>query len=514
MDEPELKKPWQRPFDLSTVWAVLPFGLIGIGFSLMPLKSWDYWWHLAYGRVIDRTHEMPMTADFLYTMAADAPSYVQAWLSQWALYRIHEEVGLHGVLILRDVLAVGAFAVLGYWASQRAKSWPIGAILTLLAAPFGFLCIAARTHLLAWPFFLPLMALAYAVRSRQWGLGWLVAIPMLSFAWANIHGTFMIPTLVSLAFFGAVVGDRWMRPEAFEWRRVWAWGATVLGSGLATLLNPRGYEIYVYLHDLTTNQENRTYITEWFPATPFYPPFYGPLFWILLVGLLGLMARRWREVDLADLFLMLGFSVLAMGQSRGLLWVGLCFPVVAAPYAARFRGVFGQGEAPSGLMQGVNVIVALGLTLTVVALQPWGGENPRAASSQITPTRTEGPLLGLVMNDTPVEAAAWLKANPRDWRIFHDHRYPGYLLYELQDSHPKQMVYVDNRVELPSAEHWRTHDEVSVGRRWRETFARYDVNAVVAAMKTQGGLVAELERAPGWTVKFRNEHYALFVREE
>ena len=509
----ELKKPWQRPFDLSLVWAVLPFGLIGLGFALMPLKSWDYWWHLAYGRVIDRTHEMPMFADFLYTMPADAPSYVQAWLSQWALYRIHEVIGLHGVLILRDVLAVGAFAVLGYWAAQRSKSWPIGAILALLAAPFGFLCIAARTHLLAWPWFLPLIALAYAVRRGGLGLRWLVCIPLLSVLWSNIHGTFMIPTLVCLAFLGASIGDRWMRTHAFEPRRVVAWTATTVGSALGTLVNPRGYEIYLYLQDLTTNQENRTYITEWFPATPFYPEFYGALFYVLLVGLLGLMASRWRSVDLADLFLFIGFSALAMGQSRALLWVGLCFPVVAAPYAARFAGIFGQGEPPSKMMEGVNLTIAVGLCAAVVGLQPWTDHNAAAAQSQITPTRTEAPMAGLLTVDTPVEAAAWLKENGTDWRIFHDHRYPGYLLYVLQDAHPKQMVYVDNRVELPSAEQWRTFDRVGNGDGWRETFERYDVNAVVASTKTQRGLSDALNEAPGWKRPVGNAHYVLFVRE-
>jgi hypothetical protein len=508
-----LKSPWKRPFDLDTVWAVLPFGLIGMGFSLMPLKSWDYWWHLAYGRVIDRTHEMPLFADFLYTMPADAPSYVQAWLSQWALYRIHEIIGLAGVLILRDFLAIGAFALLGYWSARRSGSWAIGAILTLLAAPFGFLCIAARTHLLAWPWFLPLMAVAYGVRTGRLSRYWLASIPALSVLWSNIHGTFMIPTLVCLAFLGASIGDRLVRPTEFSKTKVGSWAATTLFSVLGILLNPRGFEIFLYLQDLTTNQENRTYITEWFPATPFYPPFYGALFWVLLVGLIALMAKEWRKVDLADLFLFAGFSLLAIGQSRALLWVGLCFPVVAAPYAAQFRVIFGQGGPTSKAMQAVNALIAAGLIIGVVGMQPWSGENVRAAETQISPTRRSSPLLGLVMDDTPVEAVQWLKAHKQEWRVFHDHRYPGYILYELQDAFPKQMVYVDNRVELPSAKDWRTFDAVSNGQGWSETFARYDVNAVVAAMKTQSKLVKALEGSSEWSQKFRNEHYVLFVRE-
>ena len=78
----EFFKPFLPPYDLKLVWALVPFALLGISLGMMPLRSWDYWWHISFGRVIASTGEMPLFNHFLYTLPADTPSYVQAWLSQ------------------------------------------------------------------------------------------------------------------------------------------------------------------------------------------------------------------------------------------------------------------------------------------------------------------------------------------------------------------------------------------------------------------------------------------------
>lgn len=512
----KLRDVFRPPFDLSIVWLLLPFALIGAGLALLPLRSWDYWWHIAFGRVISATHEMPLYNHFLYTLPADAPSYVQAWLSQWALYELHERLGLHGILILRNTVGAIAFTVLGMWAAKRSDSAALGGILGCIGAVFGFFCVAARTHLLAWPLYLVVLPIAYSVRKRRWPLMALALLPLISVGWANLHGTFLVPTLVGLAFTGAEVADRLFGRSPYgehETKRLLAWAGATAASFGATLLNPRGVEIYLYLIDLPTNPENLATVTEWFPTTPMFPPFYGAFFWILFVVLLGLMARKRDEIDFADLFILVGFSLLAIRHSRALLWFGLSFPIVAAPYVRDFAGLFGQSdEDPSRASQAINVTMAAGLLLLPVLLQPWNPEDPLAASVQPVPTRVDPPLRGLVPADTPVEPAMMLRELDGP-RIFHDYRYPGFLLYALQDETPEPMVWVDNRIELPPPEIWRTYDRVSRGERWREAFDEFDVNAVVASRQNQQGLIDAMRPAEQWTVAFENDYYVLFTRE-
>lgn len=520
----KIRDVFRRPFDLAMVWLLLPFGLLGGGMAALPLRSWDYWWHIAFGRVISATHEMPLYAHFLYTMPADAPSYVQAWLSQWALFELHEALGLGGVLIIRNLFAAAAFTFLGMWAAKRAGSAPLGGILACAGAVFGFYTIAARTHLLAWPLFLVVLAIAYAVRRGTAGRRALVAIPLISVAWTNLHGTFLVPTLVMLAFFAAALADRVLpRPDAFGGAAptggalgALPWGVAGLASFAGTFANPRGHEIYLYLVDLPTNPENLTTVTEWFPTTPLFPPFFGAFFWFLLVTTLALMWRRRRALDWADLFLLLGFSLLAIQHSRGLMLVGLCFPVVAAPYVAPLARFFQPTAAegpPSSISQTIALATAVALVLLPFVVQPWGVGDPLPAAVQAAPTRTEEPLKGLVLENTPIGPAQILRGRD-DLRIFHDHQYPGFLLYWLDDEVPDQLVFVDNRVELPPDSIWRLYESVSEGRGWREAFARFEINAVVASKDNQAGLIAALREAPAWRLAFENDYHALFLPSE
>lgn len=513
----KLLDPFRPPYDLRVVWALVPFALLGISLGLMPLRSWDYWWHIAFGRVIAATQSMPLYNHFLYTLPADAPSYVQAWLSQWALFELHEAFGLHRVLILRTFVGAGAWLFLTLWAARRAGNVAVGSIAALSGAVFGFFCVASRTHLLAWPLFLVVVPLCYMVRDRRWPLRALIALPLISVLWVNLHGTFLVPTLVGIAFTAAEVAHlllgRDVAGQAATWARVGAFGAATGAAALGTLLNPRGIEVYFYLADLPTNPENLTTVTEWFPTTLSFPPFYGPYFWVVLLTVLALMFKQRAKLDFVDLFLLLGFSLLAIRHSRALLWVGLTLPFVVPPYIAFLKRFFPDPEeVPSRVSQAINGFIAVALVVGVFAVQPWSPDSALAADLQPIPTRAEQPLRGLVPADTPVDAAQLLVGR-KGLRIFHESRYPGFLLYWLDDADPDQMVFIDNRVELPTHEIWRAYDRTSRGEGWRETFAKYDINTVVASTEGQQKLIDAMRGAPGWRFEFENEHYVLIVRE-
>lgn len=519
MSDPNFRDVFRRPHDLRIVWLILPAVLLTGSLSMLPLRSWDYWWHIAFGRMISDTGEMPLFAHFLYTMPADAPSYVQAWLSQWALFELHERFGLNVVLILRNAFGGLAWLGLTVWAARRAGNVAVGSIAALAGAIFGFFCVAARTHLLAWPLFLVVLPVAYAVRHKTLPLPALAIIPLVSVAWTNLHGTFLIPTLISIAFVAAEIGDRvlgkfgWIGREPVESNTpLFAWIGTLLATFGATVLNPRGHEVYLYLIDLPTNPENLQTVTEWFPTTPFFPNFYGAFFWFLFIALAAMMWKQRDRVDLADTFIFLGFSMMAMRHSRALLWVGLSMPVVLSPYLRSLNRFFPTDEEGGSI---VNTVMAIVLLTIPFAVQPWSADNPLPGQVQPMPTRTEPPLKGLVLADTPIEAAQRLRAkDASDLRIFHDSRYPGFLLYWLDDEVPDQIVFLDNRVELPAGETWREYDRVSQGKDWREVFDRYDVNAVVASAESQQGLVDAMRGADGWTLDFENEFYVLYVRDE
>lgn len=504
---------WKPPFTLDLVWALLPFALVALGFGLLPLKSWDYWWHIAFGRMIAATHEAPHHAHWLYTMPADASSWVQPWLSQWVLFKIHDTFGLHGVLLLRNALATFAFGGLGLWAARRAQSQMTGAILTLFLSAFGFFTIAARSHLIAWPLFFVIVPVAYALRAGRVPSAALVVFPLVTGLWSNLHGTFPVPLVIAAAFAGAEFVDR-LRGGATHVARgpSWKlWAATTVASVAATGLNPRGFEVWDYLLLMAANRELRETVTEWWPTTPWSPEVFGALFYVMLLGGLALMWRQRARLDYADLFMVLWTALLTIPQARFMLWFCLAFGIAVAPYLRRAQPT--PTEQPSTASQAVNVVIVASLLLVALAVQPWGDANRFAAALQAAPARTSPPDLGLAQADAPYDAIPLIQAHfDKTPRLFHDHRNAGFLLFHLDVQPYEQVVFLDNRVELPPYSDWRRFDAIGRGENAEAELDELKVEAVVTSYHAHEGLIDVLKDSPHWTCPVDRDGYVLCWR--
>ncbi len=503
---------------LRTIWLLLPFVLVALGFGLQPLKSWDYWWHLSFGRMVDATGQMPVANHFLYTLDADHPSYVQPWLSQWLLFKGHESLGLAGMLIIRNLGAALAFGLLGVWAARRSGSAMFGSILALFGAAFGFFTISLRSEFLAWPLFLGLMFLAYQVRHCRAKPWWLLAFPLATALWANFHGTFVFAPAMAIAFGIAATLDRTVGSKFSELSvhlksgpsPFWWFGAAA-ASILASALNPRGFEVYTYLL-ASSNPEIRNTVSEWMPTTLTFPDIYGSLFWSGAAAALVLMVKNNRRLDWADLGMLAWMVILVAGQSRFLLFWAVTAPIILAPYVAKPSKVVKETPGLSELT--MNAMIIGLMILAAFGAQPWSGQNQLAADLQIAPARTESPLLGLVHLDTPLEAIQALKAeDPATLRLFHDHRYPGFLLFHLLDETPHQLVFVDNRIELPAQEIWRELDAIGRGEEWESRLAHWEVNAVVTSTQEHDGLVKAITASAKWQCPISNELWVFCKKE-
>ncbi len=509
-DDFKLGRFKKAPFGLDIVWLILPAAIVAMGMAFMPLRSWDYWWHLSFGRMINQTHEMPRFAYFLYTMPADSPSYVQAWMSQWALFSLHESLSLYGMIILRNGLAAGAFLILSLWAAKRSRSAIRGSILALTVLPFGFFIIALRSHLMAWPLIFIVLPIAFRVRTKGGSPWTLVAFPLVTMLWVNLHGTFLVPFLISLSFWADSFLHLFIRKKEFRKNIFIAFSFSTVSSLLAVLVNPRGVDAFLYLVNLRKKVVRLEMVSEWFPTTPFFPEFYGTLFWILFVLSLFLFWRKRKEILFADLILFVGFSFLAMLHCRALMWFFLIFPVVISPYFS-LPLIKADEEEPSPFMSKVNVGIFLLLIISAIAVQPFFSfQREMISKAQVMPVKTTGDMAGVIPMDFPDRWVEEIKKINPHARIFHDHRYAGYLIYALQSATPQQTVFVDNRIELSSPQTWALLDEISAGRRVEE-LRRYDVTIVLVKKSSQAPLLAYLEKRSDWKKQGEDAFNALFV---
>jgi hypothetical protein len=496
---------------------------IGANAGLWPVRNFDYWWHVAMGRLGATTGTIPDQILFVYSVDPLAPSFVQAWLSQRIFWWMQHVSGdsVVPVLTLRNLALTAAAAIGGLVAWRRGAPALLVATMLIGASSLISAYVDARSHLMAWPLIFPVLAACYGARAGVVSMRWpLVVLPVITALWSNLHGSFLVPSMVAFAFGVASLLDKWRRPDQFHARLPALWGATIALNVLSVLTQPLGAKNYEYMVYMVSSPALRQISTEWYPTTPWFPVGNGAMFYLVLVALGVLAWRRRREVDLVDLFLLAGFALLSIRQCRELMWFGLVLPIAAAPL---LRDLIPKREA----VEPAHASRWLALIGCVSALplltQPYNPLYRRLMPPLAVefPQRDREPHLGVFLRNTPVEGADKLvelldagSLERGTMRLFAPHDYSGYLLHRLQQPGSSwPMVFTDHRYEIITAEQWDIYDRISAAEPgWREELARYEVDVVIASSSEQAPLQARLGESAEWSELVTEADYTLFVR--
>jgi hypothetical protein len=120
------------PIDL--LWLAVVLAAFGVLVSLVPLPPNDFWWHLKIGTLILDERRIPATNMFGWTLPPDAPFTYGAWLGEALLALLYRAGGLSLPTFARNLLALVAFALIGWEARRRGGSGRLAALALTLAA--------------------------------------------------------------------------------------------------------------------------------------------------------------------------------------------------------------------------------------------------------------------------------------------------------------------------------------------------------------------------------------------
>ena len=309
--------------------------------------------------------------------------------------------------------------------------------------------------------------------------------------WANVHGSFVFaPLLVGLALVEDMIGREPRRKRL----------ALIAGlTAIATLVNPFGVGVWVYVKDLSTNPMIRDSITEWAPMS--VSTFSGIAFFVTAAVIAGWLARRARPIPWGALLWLGTFFALALPARRGVIWWALVAPVAVAglmhPSEDRLPSSEDRlppraGRAPHG-SRALNFGVLAALLGLVLVMLPWW--RPHA----------DGSLLA----EAPVGLAKTTAALPAGSRVVVPQPWGSWFEFASPDT----SVFVDPRIELYPADVWNDYLTVrNAGAGWQEILDRYDVEGVVADRGTWGPLIAELQDDAGWHLAYEDREGMVFVR--
>jgi len=487
------------PFPVTGIWYLLPaavtFGLIG----LVPLHTWDYWWHATLGHIINSRAAIPTQQIFLFT-APDSALPPQPWLGQLLTAVGQAAADVYPALILRNVAAA-----VGVWwmtriAIQRTGDVRRAALIVLTAVPSVVAGVGTGPLTFGWVLFGASIALGYWLRSGANGW-WVLGFPCITAGWANLAPGFPV-ALCLVVLFGA---DSLIREGR---ARVGFWGLALVGSCAAVAATPYGLEIYPRYIDALPAM-----VTIEPPALASF----STIWLILSLALSGwILATETNEFEPVEGLMVAVFGPAALLFSQATLaWWAVIWVLIATRSQSgsllesreETRSRRSRANQVAATLGGILLLIVPSLVQPVFAWRTeWTGESPRFE------TRSRPPMKGVVPEDAPWAAVEILRQRAVLPRLFHAQKYSGFLAYFLLRDRPRPILFTAPPRILGKDARPGTYRLAS--RRpnvWRGLVHQYDFGAVVLEASSQGRLVKELSSSESWWTIAQKDGYAFFL---
>src|SRR6266849_142893 len=387
--------------------------------SLAPIRSNDYFWHLATGRWIWEHRALPATDPFAIASSRE-PWINDEWLFDATIYPIYKLGGHSAVSWALAIGTAALFCAMFLVVTRRAGEGAAAPLLLLIVIAWygaeawlrerpsaaGAACLATLLILLMRPLRPLTIALIFAI----------------TVVWANVHpSAILAPVIVAL----------WVP------RRIDA----IAASAVALLVNPFGIAGVTAPFRLV-NVIGEFHNEEWSPSTPGeFPLFYAIVAATLL---LFVMRRRREDVSRVLVFLLLTALAIRFCRNQALFFVAL--PLLAGP-----------AIPPLNLrMQRLAAIAAAAVMIAILA-NAWLST-------------------GIDASKFPVDAVARLRASHLPGRIYHTYGLGGFLIWSF---YPERLVITDGRNEL-YVEYNRDHNHaIRDINEWRRFIRKYDLRIAV-----------------------------------
>lgn len=403
---------WQRllPLVLLVVFALA---------AVAPIRSYDFFWHLATGRWIAEHAALPLTDPF--SVASDRVEWINGeWLFDLLVHGVWSAAGFAGISLVRALL-VGALFAFGFAVSRRDGSRWFPLALASLAFAGAHARLDARPLTVAALFVVAGIALLQANSRRS-----SVAYVALTALWINVHPSAIIaPALAALAL---------LRPQ----RRIWL----PFAGAAALLANPFGWRGVAAPLELIAFARGGTFTNaEWLPS---YLPLFPLLYVSIAAGAVVFALAEEKREHFWRMALFVFFAALAVAGIRHQPLFFAAFPLLVAP------------AAPKKIDSWIWIAAAV-LPVAWVAI---GTEHRTGPDDR----------------RFPVASVARLRESGLRGNFYNPDQFGGYLIWSF---YPERRVLTDGRNELYRrflGEYDRARGD---SRAWRALLQRYRIDLAV-----------------------------------
>jgi hypothetical protein len=472
-----------------------------------PIRPHDFWWHLALGREIALTGQIPPVDVYSFTMSGQPfPSYQMFWLVDLGMYGLYSLGGPALVIFVQSSIITTSYLLILIICYQISRRWGVSTLAIFFAAALGVHNWNVRPQSISYLIGAAYLYAIYAYRRRpSWK--WLVVFPLGMILWVNSHGSF----LVGIVLIGIWLGDEaWqliIRRRSINSREILkSLQGPLLSLVLALLVclvNPPGFSIFSYVTSLSSNPVIQNLVPEWAPPT--FSTQIGMIFFIGLLFSAVVLALSPRRPDFFQITTFLAFTTLSLMTTRGIVWFGLLMaPVLSYHLGAISEQIFGKVEqkVPRKTLSWVNTIFLLMLFLMAFLSLPW--------FKHLFPFQRL--KTGLISRETPVAAVEFLLDQSPPGNLFHEMGFGSYLIWAAQIDY---QVFTDPRIELYPSQIWNDYIYLSNGfPGWEVKLDEYNINTLMLSPNEQFVLINAVEKSGIWSMLYKDESAVVFTRNE
>ena len=436
-----------------------------LGSSLTIFNDGDVSWHIATGQWILDHRAIPTTDPFSFTWAGK-PWVPIEWLAEVIYAAAFRAAGYGGVAALVTAALIALHAVV----FVNAARWIRVALVPIVAMDFALIpMLLARPHVLTWPllaFWTWLM-----LKAREEDRAPPIYAALLMALWANLHGGFVFGLAIAAAF-----GLEALTEAADKKRALRQWLVFGLACGAAVFVNGNGVE-GVFHPFRFTQLEMLPLIDEWKPSNPSKTPFSFAVLAITLI-LIAWKRPRLQWVRWVLLGALLGLALLQVRHQA----------ILAIVAAMLLPQGFAKAKRNAAARSLAWVAVA-GAALLVVL----------RAVMPLTPSDNEA---------NPWKLIAAVPPDLRSQPVLNGYSMGGPLI--LSGIRP----YIDGRGDMYGDALVVGFSRIARGDgpAFAKAVRRWNISWAMVPNESKG-LIALLDRAPGWRRIHRDQVGAIYVRD-
>ncbi|MDI7258536.1 MAG: hypothetical protein QME90_01295 [Thermodesulfobacteriota bacterium] len=462
------------------------------------LDDADTGWHIRIGEFILDNFSIPRFDIFSY-VTPPLPWITIEWLPELFMALIHRALGLTGVAIFFAFL-ISLLYYLLFRIIRLYKGNIIFDVLIIL-----IVVISSMFHWLARPFILSLLLflVSYNIleKFQSNGKNYLYFLPLIMLLWTNLHGGFitgfiLIGTYLFCNIIILLISKNGKKEEYKK--KIKILGLTTLLCLMATLINPFGYNVFLYTFKVLSNKYLMSNIVEFLPLN-FQNPSMGPFKYLFLI-VMTMMALTGKQLRFHELLSILLFTTMSIYSMRNVFF----FAIVVAPILSRHSNlIFNQLEG-----RFVNFLKKRDENITKIdtSAKTYIWVFPFIFMAAIVLSyRLE---IGFDEKEKPVAAVEFLKKEFIKGNMFNNDEFGDYIIYS---AYPKYKVFIHGKMDWHAEEKLREYSKVTKFEQgWEDIIRKYDINWII--FETDHVFSRFLREREDWKLIYTDKVASIFVR--